>query len=65
MATIKIVGNIAVIESSVNLDTLRTLKKHRPAALCLTNEDKDVVFAVSPTNGKGSINEYGASFGQR
>lgn len=55
--------NKALVESEVSLETIQTLTKHRPRALELRNEEKDVYFAVGLTTGKGSVTTYGASFG--
>lgn len=64
MAKILIAGDAMVIESAHTLETLKTLEKHRPKALCLYSEDgKEVVFKVGTTAGEGNINGYGASFG--
>lgn len=67
MAKITIVGDAMVVTSTKTLENIQTLEKYRPKALTLfeTNEDgkREAVFAVGTTNGKGSITEYGASFG--
>lgn len=66
-AVIKIVGNVAVVESDAQLDAIEKLQKYRPEALRLydgTGKDKEEVFAVcAAPKGNGSINRYGASFG--
>ena len=64
MANIKIVGNVAVIESAVPLDTIKRIEKYRPKALQLFDEDKKPYFAVGTTTGEGSASRYGVSFGQ-
>lgn len=64
MATIKIAGNVAVIESAVPFDTLKRIEKYRPKALQLFDEDKKPYFAVGTTTGEGSASRYGVSFGQ-
>ena len=67
MAKITIAGDAVVVTSSKKLEDIKTLEKYRPNALQLfeTNENgkREPVFAVGTTNGKGSITEYGASFG--
>lgn len=65
-AAIKIVGSVAVIESSADLETIEKVAKYRPNALKLfegTGKDKETVFAVDAGRGLGSINKYGVSFG--
>lgn len=65
-ASIKILGNNAVVVSGAKLDTIKTLVKHRPKALVLyegTGSEKEEVFKVSVGGGDGSINKYGATFG--
>ena len=65
MAKIKIVGNVAVVESTRTLEDIRTLEKYAPKSLYLyeTNEDgkKSPVFRVC-TAPSGSINSVGACF---
>lgn len=67
MAKITIAGDSAVITSSQTLEDIKTLEKYNPKALKLveTNDDgeREEVFRVCSTTGKGSINSYGASFG--
>ena len=67
MAKIKIVGDVCVIESTQTLESIKTLEKYNPKALFLYEEDEDgkkkQVFRVCSTPGKGSIGQYGASFG--
>lgn len=66
-AKIKIVGNVAVVESDAKLETIKKLQKYRPDSLRLykgTGKDKEEVYAIcAAPKGNGSINEYGASFG--
>ena len=65
-ATVKIVGGACVIESAATLESLKMLKKYRPNALKLHEEKggkKEEIFAVGLTNGAGSLNEFGVSFG--
>lgn len=64
MATIKIAGNVAVIESAVPLDTLKRIEKYRPKALQLFDDAKEPYFAVATSKGDGSVSRYGVSFGQ-
>jgi len=65
-AAIKIVGGVAVIESTLKLEDIKKLAKYRPAALSLfegTGKDKEEVFQIGAGRGYGSISTYGASFG--
>lgn len=64
MAKIIIAGDAMIIESAYTLDDIATLKKYRPKALTLfDNDGKSEVFKVGLTCGTGSISNYGASFG--
>lgn len=67
MAKITIVGDALVVTSAKTLEDIKTLEKYRPKALSLydTNEDgkREEVYRVATTEGSGSINQYGASFG--
>lgn len=67
MAKITITGDAVVITSSQTLEDIRVLEKYRPKALCLFDVDengqKEEAFKVCSTNGSGTINQYGASFG--
>lgn len=67
MAKIKVVGDVMVVESTQTLEDIKTLEKYNPKALFLYEEDEDgkkkQVFRVCSTAGKGSIGQYGASFG--
>lgn len=65
-AVVKICGGACVIESGATLKSLKLLKKFRPNALKLYDEKggkKEEVFAVGLTNGSGTLNEFGVSFG--
>lgn len=62
-ATVKVVGNACVIESSCDYETLKTLAKYNPDSLCLMDDKKNVKFAIAPAKkGYGDINKYGAEF---
>lgn len=67
MAKIKVVGDVMVVESTQTLESIKTLEKYNPKALCLYEVDDDgkkqVTFRVATTPSKGSINQYGAAFG--
>lgn len=64
---ITIAGDSIVVTSSKTLADIKKLEKYAPKALALVekNDDgeKEEIFRVSSTNGTGSINQYGASFG--
>lgn len=65
-AAVKIVGGACVIESGATPEQIKLLKKFRPNTLNLYEEKggkKEAVFAVGISNGTGSINSVGASFG--
>ena len=62
MSKVTIAGSSYVITSSVSLENLETVKKHRPSALALVEpETKETLFKVGV--GTNSISEYGISFG--
>lgn len=67
MAKITIAGDSYVVISGVKLETIKTLEKYRPKALCLYETDengkKTEVFRVAYTDGEGSISKFGAAFG--
>lgn len=64
MAKIIIAGDAMVVESGYTLETIKTLENYRPKALVLYEEDgKTEAFKVGTTNGDGTINAFGASFG--
>lgn len=56
-----------VITSSKTLEEIKVLEKYNPKALSLYEADDNgklqEVFKVGSTDGEGSINQYGASFG--
>lgn len=65
MAKITIAGDAIVVTSGITLEGIKTIKKYRPKALKLMGgeDGKEEIFAIDVTNGSGSINVYGASFG--
>lgn len=65
MAKVTIVGNAAVITSSMKLEELATIKKYRPKALVLMGgeNNKEELFALDVgTSGNGGMNSVGACF---
>lgn len=64
MAHVKVVGNAAVITSTVKLDVLKTVQKYRPEALVLHGgkDGNDEIFRIGVSSGSGSINKFGAAF---
>lgn len=66
MAKIVIAGDAVVVTSTLKLEDIRTIEKYRPKALTLLGGDdgKEPVFAIGTTDGCGSINQVGASFGR-
>lgn len=67
MAKIKVLNDVAVINSTVKLVDLERVAKYRPEALKVYESDgekKKLVFKVSVTNDDGCINEFSVSFGK-
>jgi hypothetical protein len=62
MSKVSVVGNAAVITSSLKLEDIKLLEKYRPKALMLMGgeDGKEPIFRVG--TGAGTINEYGVSF---
>ena len=60
MAKITIVGDAVVITSERTLEEIKTLKKYKPEALELKDEEGDVYFKVGTEC--GNANQYGVSF---
>lgn len=66
MAKIVIAGDAVVVTSALKMEDLRTIEKYRPNELVLKGgeDGKEPVFAIGTTDGPGSINSVGASFGR-
>lgn len=66
MSKVTIAGDAVVVTSSMKLEDIKTIAKYRPKALTLMGgeDGKEPVFAIGVTNGAGSINNFGASFGR-
>jgi hypothetical protein len=60
MADVRIAGNIIVITSTVTLEQLRHLEKHRSESLKIRNGKDEVIFRVG--TGSNALNNNGASF---
>ena len=61
MANITIAGNCFVVTSSVPMSDLELVRKHRPKALKIVDEEtKEELFAVGI--GGNNLNEFGISF---
>lgn len=66
MATIKVVGDVAVITSSLKLEDIQRVQKYRPEALTLMggDEGKTPIFKVEARPGTpGSVSVFGITFG--
>ena len=62
MAKVTIAGNSYVITSAVSMADLEAVKKYRPSALALADEEtKEVYFKVGI--GSNSLSDHGVSFG--
>jgi len=62
MAKVTIAGNSYVVTSAVSMANLEMVRKYRPSALAITNDEtKETLFRVGI--GSSSLNDYGISFG--
>lgn len=61
MATIKVIGNAVVIESAIKFADIEQVKKYRPDALTLTDEEKNPLFRID-VGSKPQANEFGIVF---
>jgi len=62
MANITIAGSCFVITSKVPMADLELVKRHRPKALKIVDEEtKETLFAIG--TGSNSVTEYGINFG--
>lgn len=66
MSKITIAGDAVVVTSALKLEDIKTIKKYRPKELQLMGgeDGKELVFAIGVSNGAGSINSVGVSFGR-
>ena len=66
-ATAKICGRAVVIESTMKLDEVKLMAKHRPGAMTLFEGDEknsEELFKVFVGSGKGCIDKNGVVFGE-
>ena len=66
MAKISVMGDAVIIASAIKAEDIALIAKYRPKALALTEENngvESVVFKIGLTNGTGSVNKFGISFG--
>ena len=62
MAKVTIAGNSYVVTSDIAMADLETVKKYRPSALAITDQEtKETLFKVGI--GSSSVSEHGISFG--
>jgi len=62
MAKVTIAGNSYVVTSDIAIADLETVKKYRPSALAITDQEtKETLFKVGI--GSSSVSEHGISFG--
>lgn len=61
MAKILVAGDAIVITSVMTLEQITTLEKYRPNALCLFDDNKEVIFKVG-TSAVPSAGKFGISF---
>jgi len=60
MANVKIAGNTIILTSTVTLEQIKRIEKHRSEALEIRNAKDEIVFRVG--TGSNSFNAHGASF---
>lgn len=60
---INVIGTVAVIESAITVDQLKTIKRYRPELLTLYDADKKPQYVVDIAEcGPGSLSRFGASY---
>lgn len=67
MSKVKIIGDAAVVTSTLKLEDIKLVKKHAPEALILKGGEKneDIIFGLSAKdNIEGTINEFSITFGK-
>ena len=64
MANVNIAGNSYVVTSTISMSDLETVKKYRPTALTLIDEEtKETYFKVGISSGNSSLTNHGICFG--
>ena len=63
-ASVKVAGDAMVLTSGVAFDDIKKVAKYRPEALILKGgkDNKEELFRIGVTTGKGNVNQYGVSF---
>lgn len=59
-ATVKF--NTVFITSAYSIEQIERVKKYRPKALVLLDDDKNLVYSIGVTRGTGSWTKYGIAF---
>ena len=62
MANVTIAGNSYVVTSGIAMADLETVKKYRPAALTLVDEESKEPYFKAGIGGTSSVNDHGISF---
>ena len=60
MAVVKIAGNTIILTSTLTLEQIKRIEKHRPEALEIRNAKEEIIFRVG--TGSNALNDHGASF---
>lgn len=58
-------ANLCNIVFDCSMEDLKLLEKMDPKALCIFDEDDNVIFKVASTSGIGSVSKYGVAFGKK
>ena len=63
-ASVKVAGDAMVLTSGVTFDDIKKIAKYRPEALILKGgkDNKEELFRIGVTAGKGNVNQFGVSF---
>lgn len=64
MANITIAANAAIVKSDLKVKDIEVLEKYNPAELVLMGgeDDKEEIFSIGLSSGKGSLSAFGATF---
>lgn len=63
-AHVQVLGDAAVIVSDMDLETVKTAKKYRPASLLIKDKDGNTLFTCGLAKGSGEIGPKGIFFGE-